>query len=126
MAKFLPVVSPHGRCPKRVMGTARRNVLGAEVPEAACAPCPAKGTRGPRGPRHGRCGESHPGQTAGHGVLAAGSGTGPGAGPPPTSRAAPTSCVSSGRWSPFLRPSLISRSRYRLASGLSESFWTLS
>lgn len=39
---------------------------------------------------------------------------------------APTSCVSLGRWSPFLRPSLISRSRYRAASGLSESFWTFS
>ena len=37
-----------------------------------------------------------------------------------------TSCVSSGRWSPFLLPSLISRSRYRDASGLSESLCTFS
>lgn len=31
-----------------------------------------------------------------------------------------TSCVSSGRWSPFLFPSLISLSRYLLASGFRE------
>lgn len=32
-----------------------------------------------------------------------------------------TSCVSSGRWSPFLLPSLISLSRYLFASGFSEA-----